>query len=214
MRDACNVLVIGGGGAGLAAAIEAAGRGAAVILLEKNAALGGTTAWSIGSFTATQTPQQLARGIEDSPDEHFADMPKFAGPLAERDNPALRRLFVDNANETLRWLMAMGIEFFGPMPEPPHSKPRMHNVLPNSRAYIHRLGRRADALGVDIRLGTRAARTFWSRAGGSSVRRARRRTAKPSTSGPARSCWRAGTTPPMPSSRPASSRRRWQRSTR
>ena len=152
----CDVLVVGGGGAGLAAAIEAADRGARVVLIEKNPALGGTTAWSIGSFTATQTPHQIARGIEDSPDEHFADMPKFSGPHANRDNPALRRLFVDNASETLRWLMGFGVEFFGPMPEPPHEKPRMHNVLPNSKAYIHRLGSRARRVGVDIRLGWRA----------------------------------------------------------
>jgi len=41
------------------------------------------------------------------------------------------------------------------MPEPPHRVPRMHNVLPNSRAFPDRLGRRARALGVDIQLGTR-----------------------------------------------------------
>ncbi len=154
----CDVLVIGGGGAGLAAAIEAADHGARVTLVEKNPELGGTTAWSIGSFTATQTPHQLAAGIVDSPDEHFADMPKFAGKDADRDNPALRRMFVDNANETLRWLMAHGVEFFGPMPEPPHAKPRMHNVLPNAKAYIHRLGRHARRIGVDIRPATRATR--------------------------------------------------------
>ena len=156
-RLECDVLVIGGGGAGLAAAIEAKNRGAGVVLIEKNPELGGTTAWSIGSFTATRTPQQLAAGIEDSPDEHFADMPKFSGPDADRDNPALRRLFVDNANDTLRWLMSMGVEFFGPMPEPPHTKPRMHNVLPNSRAYIIRLGAEARKIGVDVRCDTRAA---------------------------------------------------------
>jgi len=152
----CDVLVIGGGGAGLAAAIEARDAGASVVLIEKEPELGGTTAWSIGSFTATRTPQQLAAGIEDSPDEHYEDMPKFSGPLADRDNPALRRLFVDNANDTLRWLMAHGVEFFGPMPEPPHSKPRMHNVLPNSRAYIHALGRHARRIGVDIRVNRKA----------------------------------------------------------
>lgn len=156
--ESCDVLVIGGGGAGLAAAIEAAGAGARVVLVEKNPALGGTTAWSIGSFSATRTPQQLAAGIDDSPDEHFADMPKFSGSLANRDNPALRRLFVDNASDTLRWLMGMGVEFFGPMPEPPHTKPRMHNVLPNSRAYIGRLGPHARRIGVDIRTATRATR--------------------------------------------------------
>jgi len=154
----CDVLVIGGGGAGLAAAIEAADNDSHVMLLEKNPELGGTTAWSIGSFTATQTRQQLAQGIEDSPDEHFADMPKFSGPLADRDNPALRRLFVDNANETLRWLEALGVEFFGPMPEPPHSKPRMHNVLPNSKAYIRQLGQQAQNIGIDVRVGARATR--------------------------------------------------------
>ncbi|MEE8444510.1 MAG: FAD-dependent oxidoreductase [Alphaproteobacteria bacterium] len=156
-RD-CDVLVIGGGGAGLAAAIEARAAGASVVLVEKNPELGGTTAWSIGSFTATQTPQQLAAGIEDSPDEHFADMPKFSGKLADRDNPELRRLLVDNANDTLRWLMGLGVEFFGPMPEPPHTKPRMHNVLPNARAYIRVLGRHARRIGVDIRLDTKATR--------------------------------------------------------
>ncbi len=154
--ETCDVLVVGGGGAGLSASIEAADSGARVILIEKNPQLGGTTAWSIGSFTATQTPQQLAEGIVDSPDEHFIDMPKFAGPLADRDNPGLRRLFVDNASDTLRWLMGMGVEFFGPMPEPPHEKPRMHNVLPNSRAYIYHVGRHARRVGVDIRTATRA----------------------------------------------------------
>ena len=156
--EACDVLVIGGGGAGLAAAIEAADNGAYVILVEKNPELGGTTAWSIGSFTATNTPQQLAQGIDDTPDEHYEDMIKFAGPQADRDNPILRRLFVDNAEATLRWLMALGVEFFGPMPEPPHRKPRMHNVLPNSRAYIRQLGHRADKIGVSVRRATRARR--------------------------------------------------------
>ena len=157
-KTACDVLVVGGGGAGLAAAIEARSLGAKVILIEKNPELGGTTAWSIGSFTATQTPQQLAAGIKDDPDAHFADMPKFSGPHADRDNPALRRIFVDHANETLRWLMALGVEFYGPMPEPPHTKARMHNVLPNSRAYIVRLGRHARKIGVDVRCGVRATR--------------------------------------------------------
>ncbi len=44
------------------------------------------------------------------------------------------------------------------MPEPPHEKPRMHNVLPNSRAYIYHVGKHARRIGVDIRTGTRATR--------------------------------------------------------
>ncbi|MDP1533124.1 MAG: FAD-dependent oxidoreductase, partial [Rubrivivax sp.] len=77
-----DVVVVGGGGAGLAAAIEAAEAGASVLLLEKNAQLGGSTAWSIGSVTSSGTPHQRKRGINDSPAEHWADMPGFAGELA------------------------------------------------------------------------------------------------------------------------------------
>ncbi len=67
-----DVVVVGGGGRGLAAAIEARSLGRHVILLEKNAALGGTTARSVGSISASNTPHQLLLGIQDSPDLHFA----------------------------------------------------------------------------------------------------------------------------------------------
>jgi succinate dehydrogenase/fumarate reductase flavoprotein subunit len=144
------VVVVGGGGAGLAAAIEARAAGASVALLEKNARLGGSTAWSIGSISATGTPHQQRRGIADDPADHWADMPGFAGALAARDNDALRRILCDEVPAAFRWLMESGISFMGPMPEPPHRQPRMHNVLPNSRAYIYHLERRARRAGVAI----------------------------------------------------------------
>jgi succinate dehydrogenase/fumarate reductase flavoprotein subunit len=146
----CDVLVVGGGGAGLAAAIEAAERGAEVVLLEKNAALGGSTAWSVGSVTASQTPHQRRAGIEDNPLHHWQDMPGFAGPLASRDNDDLRRVLCEAMPETFAWLLASGIRFMGPMPEPPHRVARMHNVLPNSRAFIYHLSRRAQRAGVRV----------------------------------------------------------------
>ena len=157
MIELVDVIVVGGGGAGLAAAIEAAESGARTVLLEKNQSLGGTTAWSIGSVTATQTPHQRRKGIADEPLHHWEDMPGFAGELAPRDNAALRRVLCDAMPETFQWLIDSGICFYGPMPEPPHRKPRMHNVLPNSRAFIYHLERRARRAGVDIRLGARVA---------------------------------------------------------
>jgi len=155
---AYDVVVVGGGGAGLAAAIEAREAGCEVVLLEKNAKLGGSTAWSIGSITATQTPHQIRRGIIDCPEDHWADMAGFAPELAPRDNDALRRILCDEVPAALRWLMQSGVRFMGPMPEPPHRQPRMHNVLPNSRSYIYHLERRARRVGVDIRTGTRVTR--------------------------------------------------------
>ena len=169
MQDRADVIVVGGGGSGLCAAIEAASLGRSVILLEKTGALGGSTTWAVGSLSATSTPHQIARGIKDFPALHFEDLPKFdhsrgrltAGhgkPTDRQDNEALRRLLTDAMPDMLRWLMSLGIEFIGPMEEPPHRVARMHNVVPNSRAYSHHLGRAARKLGVDIRLGTAVSR--------------------------------------------------------
>ena len=82
-------------------------------------------------------------------------MAGFNGDLDSRDNPALRRVLADGMPDTFRWLIDHGVRFFGPMPEPPHGKPRMHNVLPNARSYIAHLGRAARRAGVVIRCRTR-----------------------------------------------------------
>ncbi|MGI9478116.1 MAG: FAD-dependent oxidoreductase, partial [Hyphomicrobiaceae bacterium] len=150
----CDVAIVGGGGAGMAAAIEAAHLGRRVILIEKEAALGGSTAWSVGSISATNTPQQRARGIVDHPDAHFEDLEVLAGAKANRDNRALRRMLVDNTTEMMRWLEGHGLIFVGPNEEQPHRLPRMHNVLPNSRAFPEMLGRACRRAGVELRLAT------------------------------------------------------------
>jgi succinate dehydrogenase/fumarate reductase flavoprotein subunit len=153
-----DVVVVGAGGAGLAAAAEAARLGRSVVLLEKNPQPGGSTSWSVGSITATNTPHQKKAGIQDTPDAHFEDMEKHAGALASRDNPKLRRILVENTNDMLEWLMRLGVVFVGPMPEPPHRYNRMHNVVPNSRAFAYHLARYCRRLGVDIRVSTAARR--------------------------------------------------------
>jgi len=151
-----DVVVVGGGGSGLAAAIEAAKAGRSVALLEKGDELHGSTAWSIGSVSASATPHQIRKGIADRPEDHWRDMAGFNGDLDARDNADLRRVLADAMPDTFRWLLSHGIRFYGPMPEPPHKKPRMHNVLPNSRSFIVHLGRAARRAGVDIRLRHRA----------------------------------------------------------
>jgi succinate dehydrogenase/fumarate reductase flavoprotein subunit len=147
-----DVVVVGGGGAGLAAAAEAARLGRSVVLMEKNARLGGSTAWSVGSISVTNSPHQLARGIRDTPQAHYEDLGLLAGAYAPRDNLPLRRILADNTRDMFEWLRGLGLEFAGPMIEPPHRCPRMHLVLPNSRAFPHHLGRHCARLGVDIRL--------------------------------------------------------------
>jgi len=155
--DVCtDVLIIGAGGAGLAAAYEAAKSGRRVIVLEKNSAPGGSTSWSVGSVTATNTPHQRRAGIQDDADAHFEDLALHAGHLASRDNLKLRRLLVDNSSEMLQWLMDLGVVFVGPQEEPPHRVARMHNVVPNAKSFAYHLTRHCKSLGVEIVVNTRS----------------------------------------------------------
>jgi succinate dehydrogenase/fumarate reductase flavoprotein subunit len=157
-----DVVVVGAGGAGLAAAIEAAESGCKVTLIERADTLGGTTAWAVGSVTANRTPHQRKAGVADTPEAHAEDMSLFAGSLASRDNLELQRLFTQAVTETFDWLEKLGLVFLGPMPEPPHRVPRMHNIVPNSRAFPHVMGKRCAALGVDIRLSMCAGELLFS----------------------------------------------------
>ncbi|VTU31897.1 Fumarate reductase flavoprotein subunit precursor [Variovorax sp. PBL-H6] len=166
MKLAFDVVVVGGGASGLSAGIEAAAAGARTVVLEKNAQPGGSSRLSVGSINAAGSSLQKRAGIVDTPDEHFADMDHYMGAFASRENLALRRLLVDNAAGTLDWLMSLGLSFHGPTADPPHRHPRMHNVLPNSRAYPYYLGREARRRGVDLRLGARVLRLLRDEDGG------------------------------------------------
>ena len=155
--DACDVLVAGGGGAGLSAAVAAAERGARVVLVEKGDELGGATGMSVGTISAAGTPLQEAAGIRDDVDAHFRDYLEFMSPGA---TPAdydldLTRLLIESAPGVLRRMIDLGLQFTGPHPEPPHSVPRMHNVVPGPSAYIDALRREAEGAGAATRTRTR-----------------------------------------------------------
>lgn len=146
-----DVIVVGGGGSGLAAAVSAAEHGARVLLLEKHGQLGGATGIAVGSLTANRTRIQTKAGIEDTLDEHAEDAGLFAPPDIEaRNNLDMRRWFLDHSADTLHWLMDMGLNFYGPNPEPPNRVPRMHNVVPGAKAYITVLQARLIKLGGTV----------------------------------------------------------------
>lgn len=149
-----DVLVIGGGASGLAAALEAGRRGSKVVLLEQAPELGGMMNWCVGTVSAVNTPQQKQLGIADTTQAHFEDLAVHAGSLAPRDNLVLRRLLTDNTTGMMDWLLDLGIVFAPPMIDPPQRVARMHNVVPSSSSFVFHMARACKAAGVDIRLGT------------------------------------------------------------
>ncbi|HUH07311.1 MAG TPA: FAD-binding protein [Egibacteraceae bacterium] len=107
-----------------------------MVVVEKAARLGGTTAMSVGFFSAAGTTMQRRRGIGDSAEAFTADMAAANGDLERHENAELRELLIREAGRTLEDLRRLGLQFYGPTSEPPFSSARMHNIVPHSRAYI------------------------------------------------------------------------------
>lgn len=149
-----DIVVVGAGASGLAAAIEAARAGSAVILLEREESTGGMMNWCVGTVSAVNTAQQKNARIQDTVEAHFEDLALHAGPLAARDNLELRRILTQNTTDMMNWLLSLGIVFVGPLVDPPQRVARMHNIVPSSRSFAFHLTRACKRAGVDIRLST------------------------------------------------------------
>ncbi len=108
-----DVLVVGAGAAGLPAAIFASRAGARVLVAEAADKIGGTFHLSSGQMSAAGTRVQAAKGIHDTPQMHYDDIMRISRGTA---NPGIVRLAVENAADTLHWLMDNGFE---PLPEHP-----------------------------------------------------------------------------------------------
>lgn len=103
----CDVVVIGAGGAGLCAAVEAASIGSQVIVLEKQGIVGGNTNYSTGGINAAETSVQKDLGIEDSKELFYDDTMRGGHYL---NDSTLVRSFVDNAPLTIDWLIGLGTD--------------------------------------------------------------------------------------------------------
>ncbi|MCX8955835.1 flavocytochrome c [Erwinia psidii] len=101
-----DVVVIGSGGAGLAAAIQAHDEGAHVAIIEKMPTIGGNTIKASVGMNAAETRFQQLKGIEDSKDLFYSETLK-GGKF--KNNPALLQTFVDLAPDAVEWLAAKGI---------------------------------------------------------------------------------------------------------
>lgn len=103
-----DLIVVGGGTAGLPAAIFAARRGAKVLLLDAASVLGGTLSIAGGEICGAKTKTQARFGVtNDHPDIHYDDVMRMSNGLAQ---PELVRLTVDNAGATIDWIDDHGWE--------------------------------------------------------------------------------------------------------
>ena len=123
-----DVLIIGGGTAGMPAAIFAAQRGASVLVIDAAPQIGGTLMLSGGQMSAAGTRVQKQKGIADTPQEHFDDLMRISRGTID---PALARLAVNNAAATIDWLVDHGYEVLPDYPvkgvlHEPYSKARYY----------------------------------------------------------------------------------------
>ncbi len=127
-----DIVILGAGGTGLVAAIEAVEAGASVIVLEKSGAVGGTTKLSGAVIQAAGTSFQknLAKVAGDTPDAHYQYWMKAAEGSV---NPDLVKVLATNAPANIEWLVAHGLTYVSvygvdsiPYVDPKLMVPRIH----------------------------------------------------------------------------------------
>ena len=107
--EQADIVVIGAGGAGMAAAVQAHDNGVKkVVILEKMPMAGGNTVRATGGLNAAETPQQAKLGIKDSIEQMYKDTMKGGHNL---NNPELVKVLCQNSNDAVQWLIKLGGNF-------------------------------------------------------------------------------------------------------
>ena len=133
-----DVLVVGGGMAGMTAAIEAATKGAKVLLIEKTGALGGT--FGGGTLSGTGTKMQIESGItDDTPDKFFDDFVRLNNGYQEREgntdyywNQDLGRYYAEYSGAAVDWLVE---ELGATVKDRQPSQPTLYEPLNTPRVW-------------------------------------------------------------------------------
>ncbi len=150
-----DVVIIGAGGAGMAAAVAALEKGCqSVVLLEKAGAPGGSTAMAHDIF-GIESPVQKRAWFDTSKDEIFKVHMDWTHWTVD---PRIVRAFIDRSADTIRWLEAKGMGF-ELLPMFPNQAPLIRHALKGRGVELCRILRRsAEDLGVTLLNRTRARR--------------------------------------------------------
>ncbi len=145
-----DVVVVGAGAAGLAAAVTAAEGGAKVIILEKMPAVGGTTNYAEGIF-AVESRLQREKNLNYTKDWAFKYMMEYTH---WRANARLARAFIDKSPETIDWLEKHGLKFKEPAANYPGGYMTWHIIDGRGKALAQTLYAQAQEKGATVLMRT------------------------------------------------------------
>ncbi len=127
--DTADVIVVGLGCAGASAAIAAAERGLDVVAIERQGAMGGTSAMSGGLiYLGGGTPVQRECGFDDDAATMFAFLQAATAPHgstdpADRPDLARLRMYCDESVAHFHWLEHHGVPFRAAFYDEPNREP-------------------------------------------------------------------------------------------
>ncbi|MDO5530985.1 flavocytochrome c [Sutterella sp.] len=151
-----DIAVIGAGGAGLSAAVEATELGAKVVVVEKMAMVGGNTVRAAGGLNAAETALQKAKGTKDSVEIMFYDTMKGGHWL---NDPALVRTLAQKSASSVEWLLAHGGDLRDVGLMAGATQPRTHRPTGGALVgpeVVRTLYTSAKNLNIDLRTNTQA----------------------------------------------------------
>ena len=144
-----DVVVIGSGGAGLMAAIQASSQGADVVVLEKLARLGGSTLTSSAMLVVGGSKVQEEAGIEDSPEALKEYLKERSEGIADEE---WNNYYADHINEVLDMYLDLGVSYLPELVliQGTTTTPRAHMPAGSGRELIPILVEEAKKNGVEI----------------------------------------------------------------
>ena len=130
-KDSYDFVVVGAGGAGMAAALFAAIENKKVLLVENTDRVGGTTALSAGTAWIPNTHHAAAMGSDDSPDKAARYLQLAVGNRSSED---LRRAFLENGPKAVAELELKSDVKFRPFPLHPDYLSELEGSVMSGRA--------------------------------------------------------------------------------
>lgn len=149
-----KILIIGGGAAGLSAAVTAAELGAEVTVLERHPQPGGNGQFAEGVFGAGSRLQQRLN-IDADPAKLFREAMEYSH---WKSDARLTRALIEASAETVDWLCGLGVGFCRVIHHMVNQSPEVFHMTakgPTGRYVMAALKQRCGELGVSIETNTR-----------------------------------------------------------